>query len=44
LIDDARAAAKEVEETGVVFRADDMHRYIRARAAGKKGARPKPVN
>ena len=38
-IDDARAADKEVEETGVVYRAGDVHRYIRARAAGKKGAR-----
>ncbi len=37
-IDDARAAEKEVEETGVVYRAEDVHRYIRARAAGKKGA------
>ena len=35
-IDDARAAEKEVEETGVVYRAEDVHRYIRARAAGKK--------
>ncbi len=42
-IDDARAAEKEVEETGVVYRAEDVHRYIRARAAGKKGARPKPA-
>ncbi len=41
-IDDARAAEKEVEETGVVYRAEDVHRYIHARAGGKKGARPKP--
>ena len=41
-IADARAAEKEVEETGVVYRALDVHRYIRARAAGKKVARPKP--
>lgn len=40
-IDDARAAEKEVEETSMAYRADDVHRYIRARAAGKKGARPK---
>ncbi len=38
-IDDARAAAKEVEENGVVYRAEDVHRYIRARAAGKKVVR-----
>ncbi len=42
-IDDARAADKEVEGTGVVYRAEDVHRYIRARASGKKGARPKLV-
>jgi predicted transcriptional regulator len=42
-IEDARAAAKEADETGVAYRADDVHRYIRARAGGKKGARPKPV-
>jgi predicted transcriptional regulator len=42
-IADARAAEKEVEKTGVVYRADDVHRYIRARAAGKKSLRPKPV-
>ncbi len=42
-IDDARAAEKEVDETGRVYRAKDVHRYIRARAAGKQGARPKPV-
>lgn len=41
-IDDARAAEHEVEKTGVVYRAEDVHRYVRARAAGKKGARPKP--
>ena len=42
-IDDARVAEKEVEETGMVYRAQDVHHYIRARAAGKKGASPKPV-
>jgi predicted transcriptional regulator len=42
-IDDARAAEKEVEGTSVVYRAEDVHRYIRARATGKKGARPKPA-
>lgn len=40
---DALAAEKEARETGVVYRADDVHRYIRARAAGKKVRRPKPV-
>jgi predicted transcriptional regulator len=42
-IDDAKTAEKEVAQTGVVYRAEDVHRYIRARATGKKGARPKPV-
>jgi predicted transcriptional regulator len=42
-IDEARAAEKEVEATGVVYRAEDVHRYIRAHAAGKKSARPKPA-
>jgi predicted transcriptional regulator len=40
---DALAAEKEVKKTGLVYRAKDVHRYIRARAAGKKPARPKPV-
>ena len=38
-IDDARAAEREVGQTGKAYRAVDVHRYIRARAAGKKGAR-----
>ena len=42
-IADALAAEREVRETGVVYRAGDVHRYIRARAAGKNAARPKPV-
>jgi hypothetical protein len=37
------AAEKEVGKNGLVFRAEDVHRYIRHRAAGKKSARPKPV-
>jgi len=42
-IEDAKAAAKEVDETGVAYRAGDVHRHVRARASGKKSARPKPV-
>jgi len=42
-IADALAAEKEVEKNGLVFRAEDVHRYIRDRAAGKKSARPKSV-
>jgi predicted transcriptional regulator len=40
---DARAAEEEVERTGLVYRAADVHRYVRARAAGKKAPRPKLV-
>ncbi len=41
---EALAAEKQVEESGKVYRADDVHRYIRSRAAGRKLGRPKPVN
>ena len=40
---DALAAEEEVRRTGLVYRADDVHRYIRARASGKKAPRPKLV-
>ena len=40
---DALAAEREAEKTGVAYRADDVHRYIHARAAGKKARRPKPT-
>jgi predicted transcriptional regulator len=42
-IADALAAEKEVASTGRVYRAGDVHLFARARAAGKKAARPKPV-
>jgi len=42
-IADALAAEKEVKKTGLVYRAEEVHRYLRARAAGKKAARPKLV-
>jgi predicted transcriptional regulator len=42
-IEDARDAEKEVAKNGVVYRAADVHRFIRARAAGKKAPAPKPV-
>jgi len=41
---EALAAEKQVRESGKVYRAEDVHRYIRARAAGRKPGRPKPVN
>ena len=40
---DALAAEKEVEHAGRAYRAEDVHRYLRARAAGKKVKRPKPA-
>ena len=40
---DALAAEKEVEQSGLVYRAADVHRYIRALARGKKARRPKSV-
>jgi predicted transcriptional regulator len=42
-IADALAAEEEVRRTGLVYRADDVHRYLRARASGKKAPRPKLV-
>jgi predicted transcriptional regulator len=40
---DARAAEKEVEKHGLVYRAEDVHRYVLARLAGKKARRPRPI-
>jgi predicted transcriptional regulator len=40
---DALAAEKEVERTGVAYRAEDVHRYLRARVSGRKAKRPKPA-
>ena len=40
---DALAADKEVKQSGLVYRAADVHRYIRARAAGKSAPRPRLV-
>ena len=42
-VSDALAAEREVERSGRVYRAEDVHRYIRARAEGRKVKRPKPV-
>jgi len=41
---DALDSEKQVRESAKAYRAEDVHRYIRARASGKKPARPKPVN
>ena len=40
---DARAAEAEVERTGKVYAFDDVHRYMRALASGKKARRPNSV-
>jgi len=40
---DALAAEKEVEHAGRVYPAGEVHRYLRARVAGRKAKRPKPV-
>jgi predicted transcriptional regulator len=42
-IAEAMAAEYEVRKTRLVHRAEDVHRYVRARAAGKKAVRPRPV-
>jgi len=39
----ALAAEREAERTGKVYAFDDVHRYMRALAQGKKVRRPKPV-
>ena len=39
----ALAASSRVKKTGLVFRSEDVHAYIRAKAAGGKPRRPKPV-
>jgi predicted transcriptional regulator len=41
---DALDSEKQVRKSGKAYRAEDVHRYIRARASGRKPARPKPVN
>ncbi|MGE5182010.1 MAG: hypothetical protein ACM31C_08105 [Acidobacteriota bacterium] len=39
--DDARRAEADFDRTGLGYAADDVHAYVRARAAGKKPRRPK---
>ena len=40
---DALAAEAEAGAAGRAYSAKDVHRYIRARAAGKPARRPRPV-
>ena len=42
-IKDAAAADREMKETGLGYAAEDVHRYLRAKARGEKVKRPKPV-
>ncbi len=41
LLADAKAARDEMLETGKGFAADDVHAYLKAKASGKKAAKPK---
>jgi predicted transcriptional regulator len=40
---DALTSKREVERDGKVFAMEDVHRYMRALARGRKVKRPKPV-
>lgn len=40
---DARAADERMQKSGTGYVATDVHKYLEARIAGRKGARPKPT-
>ena len=40
---EAASRLAEFDRAPVAFRAADVHRYLRARAAGNKASRPKPI-
>jgi predicted transcriptional regulator len=42
-VDDAEKSRKEVERTGVVYRAEDVHREFLGRAAGKRTRKARPL-
>ena len=42
-VKDAVAARKEMEESGLGYAGEDVHKYLRAKARGRKARRPKPV-
>jgi len=42
-IDDASTSAVEVDAGGPLYAMEDVHAYIRGRAAGRSVPRPKPV-
>ncbi len=41
-VEEALAADQEIERTGEVYRAEDVHAWIERLAKGRKSARPKP--
>jgi len=41
-VEEALAADQEIERTGEVYRAEDVHTWIEGLAKGRKSARPKP--
>lgn len=42
LVKEALAAAEEIERTGRVYRAEDVHAWMRRLAQGETAARPRP--
>jgi len=39
----ARESAAHFQRTGIVYTIEDVERYVMAKAAGRKAAKPKPV-
>ncbi|HYC37082.1 MAG TPA: hypothetical protein VEC19_11700 [Usitatibacter sp.] len=42
-LEEAKQSMEEVERTGTVYRHEDVMRWFRAKAGGKKAAKPRPV-
>jgi predicted transcriptional regulator len=42
-IQDALEADRRMVETGIGYAAEDVARYLRAKAAGKKARKPRPI-
>lgn len=42
LVEEAVEADEEIERTGEVYRAEDVHAWVERLANGQRGARPKP--
>ena len=42
-LDDAKRSQEEVDRTGNVYAHEDVMRWFRATASGKKAARPRPL-